>query len=167
MAYNFGTIINNLPKRYTMKHLIIAALNEVEKWVYSDMPHTKKKTIEIDISDVEPKDFAKFMQDNNIPENSWFSGAANSYDSMDYPTINYEIDIPATKEDKLKYIKEKFNLRAFKRVHDTLTTNGYKRQGYNSGLLREFDNTTVYDMYMQEDFDRLVKYYSLPFKPIE
>jgi len=41
--------------------------------------------------------------------------------------------------------------------------NGYKRTGYNSGLLKQFDDTTVYDMYISKDFDRLVKYYSLPF----
>jgi hypothetical protein len=31
-------------------------------------------------------------------------------------------------------------------------------------LLREFKDTTIYDMYVNGEFDRLVKYYSLRFK---
>lgn len=44
-----------------------------------------------------------------------------------------------------------------------MIVNGDKRQGFNSGLLKQFDDTTVYDMYMNDEWDRLVKYYSLPF----
>lgn len=52
---------------------------------------------------------------------------------------------------------------AFPLVSQLLRDNGYTRVGYNTGLLKEFDDTTVYDMYVDDDFDRLVKYYSLPF----
>ena len=70
-------------------------------------------------------------------------------------------------KDKLKFRRKRFSTIAFKRVFDLLTTNGYKRVGFNSGLLRDYKDTTVYDMYMENDFDRLVKYYSLSFVKID
>ena len=38
-----------------------------------------------------------------------------------------------------------------------------QRVGFNSGLLREFADTTVYEMCINREFDRLVKLYSLSF----
>ena len=57
---------------------------------------------------------------------------------------------------------------AWQSVKDVLSKNGYVRSNSNSslvsqGLLKEFRNTTVYDMYMKKDFDKLTKYYSLSF----
>jgi len=52
-------------------------------------------------------------------------------------------------------------------IYDALIKNGYKRVGFNSGRLKEFNDTTVYEMYSSKDFDRLIKYYSLSFIPME
>ena len=40
-------------------------------------------------------------------------------------------------------------------------------KNFKFNLLKEFDNTTVYDMYINNEIDRLIRYYSLPFKKIE
>jgi intergrase/recombinase len=97
------------------------------------------------------------------PNNAYFSGRDNGYDAWDDIVLAWEIDIPTTEKDKLSFKRKRFTNIAWKFVYDLLIKNGYKRVGYNTSLLKEFDDTTVYDMYINEDFDRLVKYYSLPF----
>lgn len=146
-----------------MKDFIIKALSEAILKLEEQTPQTKKQTKYIDIEDIKPIDINNFIKENNIPENCYFGGKPNSYDSFDCVCLCYEIDIPTTDKDKLEYKRRVFNTIAFKRVYDLLTNNGYKRVGYNTGLLKEFNNTTVYDMFINKEFDKLVKYYSLPF----
>ena len=43
----------------------------------------------------------------------------------------------------------------------------YKRVGYNHAQAKQFDDKTVYDMYIDGDFDRLVEYYSLRFNSVD
>jgi hypothetical protein len=111
----------------------------------------------------------RHMKDNNIPYNAYFKGIENGYDAYSGYCLAYDIQIPTTEKDKSKskFRIDRFGTFAFKNVYDLLTTNGFKRVGYNSGLLKEFDDTTVYDMFINNEFDRLVKYYSLSFKLIE
>lgn len=146
-----------------MKDLLIKALDEAIIKFDKQIPLTKKETVYINIDDVKPLDISNFIKDNNIPDNCYFGGKPNSYDAFDEVCICYDIDIPTTEKERLKYKQNKFSTIAFKFVYNTLINNGYKRVGFNSGLLKEFDNTTIYDMYIIKDFDRLVKYYSLPF----
>ena len=63
-------------------------------------------------------------------------------------------------KDKLLFKRKRFTDVAWKFVYESLIKNGYKRIGFNSALFKSFDDTTVYDMYIDKDFDRLVKYYS-------
>ena len=63
--------------------------------------------------------------------------------------------------------RKRFTGLAFKNVYDLLTANGYKRKGFNSSLFRNFADTTVYDMTIIKDYDRLVRYYSMSFVKIE
>jgi hypothetical protein len=131
-------------------------------------PQTKKDTIKKRINDINPIDIIKFMKDNNIPDDAYFDTEYNGDDGYTGEFfLSYDIDIPTTNKDKLQYIKRTFNgSLAWRSVYDLLTQNGYKRNGYNTALLKEFDDTSVYDMYMKKDFDRLVKYYSLPFAKV-
>jgi len=146
-----------------MKELIMQALNEALLAAERTIPQTKPKTESVSIIDVNPLDIPSFMRDNNIPDNAYFSGRDNGYDAWDDILLSWEIQVPTTEGDKMKFLRRKFTHLAFKCVYDKLTHNGYKRVGYNTGLLKEFDDTTVYDMFINADFDRLVKYYSLPF----
>lgn len=146
-----------------MKELLKQALDLAVIKLESITPQIKKKKNSISILDVNPIDLAKFMQENNIPNDAYFDGRDNGYDAWNDILLSWDTDIPTTDLDKLKYKRKTFSTIAFKYVFDLLTTNGYKRVGYNSGLLKEFDDTTVYDMYINKEFDRLEKYYSLPF----
>jgi hypothetical protein len=146
-----------------MKDLIIKALNDAYAKFDKTIPQTKKDAKFISISDVNPSDIVQFMKDNNVPNDATFGGADNGYDAWNDIGLCWDIDIPTTDKDKIKFKRGKFSTTAFKFVFDTLTANGYKRVGFNSGLLKQFDDTTVYDMYINNDYDRLVTYYSLSF----
>ena len=146
-----------------MKELIIQALNNAFVMLEKGTPQTKKKLIQVIIADVSPLNIVEFMRENNIPDNASFGGVDNGYDAYSDICLEYDVNIPTTEKDKLKFKRDRFPTIAFRLVYDLLTNNGYKRVGYNTGLLKQFDDTTVYDMYINKDFERLVKYYSLPF----
>lgn len=120
----------------------------------------------MNIECIKPLDLPNFMKSLNIPPDAYFSSSYEgemSFGRSVYPSLCYEITIPTTNEDKLKYCKEKFSTIAYNSVFKVLTKEGYKRTGFNSGLLKDYKDTTVYDMYINKDFDRLVNYYSLSF----
>ena len=148
-----------------MKDLIKEALIDAWDNLANRLPTHKNAPRSIDISDVIPKDLLQFMKDNDVPEDADFDGVDNGYDGWEPYRIelSWEIKIPTTNLDRLAFAKKHFTSAAFKRVYDLLMTNGYKRVGFSTALLKEFDDTTVYDMYCTNDWDRLVRYYSLPF----
>lgn len=144
-----------------MKDLIIQALNDALPILESRTPQTKKETKYVNIEDVKPLDIIKFMKDNDIPEDADFGGKPNSYDAFDEVCLVYDIDILTTEKDKLKYKRRVFSDIVFEIVYNLLTKNGYKRIGYSStSSFKQFDDTTVYDMYINKDYDKLVLYYS-------
>lgn len=145
------------------KDLMIQALDDAFTKIEKITPQTKVDVKYVNIEDAKPSDIVDFMKENNIPENAYFGGKSNGYDGFDQVCLCYDIDVPTTDKEKLKFKKGKFTQIAFEKVFQILTINGYKRVGFNSGLLKQFDDTTIYDMYINKDFDRLVKYYSLYF----
>ena len=146
-----------------MKTLLIEALNDAMVTLENQIPQTKKKTNTISILDVEPLNLTLFMKENNIPDDACFSGTDNGYDGWNDIVLAWDVDVPTTEADKLEFKRRRFSDIAWRKIYDLLTTNGYKRVGYNTGLLEQFRGTTVYDMYINNDLDRLVTYYSLPF----
>lgn len=147
-----------------MKEFIIKALAEAMVKLDKQTPSIKKVPRSISIIDVNPLELTQFMKDNDVPDDAHFDGRDNGYDAFDDILLTWTIEVPTTDDDKLKYRKKRFTDIAWRAVFDLLTTSGYKRVGYSTRLLKDFDDTCVYDMYIAKDFDRLVKYYSLPFK---
>lgn len=146
-----------------MKDLLITALDEAFTKLQKETPQTKKTVKQISISDVKPLELTKFITDNNIPLDCWFGGIDNGYDGYSDICLNWYIEVPTTEKEKFKYNNDRFNSIACKLIYNTLTNNGFKRIGFNSGLLRDFNDTSVYKMYIEKDYERLVKYYSLYF----
>jgi hypothetical protein len=151
-----------------MKNIIITLLAEALTKVEAQIPNTKKIEREISINDVRPLDIPDFMKKNNIPDDAYIGGVDNGYDGWDAGQLRliWEVYVPLTDKDKLLHRKSRFTSVAFKLMYDYLTNNGYKRNSFNTARLREFKDTTVYDMYMNQEYDKLVDYYSLSFKPI-
>jgi hypothetical protein len=153
-----------------MKDLIKNALADAFINLNKQIPTTKKKVVIVNLDDkgVKPINLKQFMIDNNIPDDAYFH--TEEYNTLGGDVevcLAYTIDVPTTEKDKLKFKKDKFRNIAWKYVFDTLISNGYKRVGCYSSEFKEFDDTTVYDMYINKEFDRLTKYYSLSFKKIE
>lgn len=146
-----------------MKDLIIKALDDALILLEKRIPQTKKEIKYVNIEDVKPSELTQFIKDNNIPDDAYFGGKPNSYDSFDEVCLCYNVDIPTTEKDKLRFCRSAFTSIAWKYVFDLLIKNGYKRISYNSASLKQFDGTSVYEMYINNDYDLLVKYYSLSF----
>ncbi len=152
-----------------MKELLINTLDSVYEKVQAQMPLTKTDVECTDISEVNPVCLTDFLLKNSIREKCWFSTCGEYTAIGDYtnPAICWNKEVPTTEKDKADFVKRRFNAAAFKMVYDCLTVNGYKRVGYNTALLSQFKNKTVYDMYIEKDFEMLIKYYSLPFQKID
>ena len=149
-----------------MKDLLIQALNEASVVMEAKIPQTKTEVKYVNIEDVSPLGIAAFMKTNNIPDTAYFGGKPNGDDAYSEICLCYDVAIPTTDKDKLKFRREKFSSIVFKHVFDLLTTkHGYKRTGFDSRALRPFYGESIYDMYIVKNFDRIVEYYSIYFEP--
>ena len=148
-----------------MKNIIIQALDTAFDVVTRQARQEKTVVKSVSIMAVEPLKLTMFIRENNIPKDCYFGGTDNGYDGFSDFCLCWDIKVPYTDKEQNEYNKRTFNKwQSFKTVHKFLTNEGYIRVGFNSGLLKEFDDTTVFDMYIEKNFDRLVKYYSLYFK---
>lgn len=86
------------------------------------------------------------------------------YNDYDYLNICIPIEVDRTEKEIEQELIKRFQRKMWNKIYKELINVGYKRAGFNSGLLKEFDNTSVYQMAKDGDFDRLTKYYSLYFK---
>ena len=159
-----------------MKDLISKALNDALTTLENQVPQTKKKTVTFSIQDVKPSELMSFMKSNDIPNDAYFACSDNGYDGCDDIVLAWEVDVPTSEKEKLEYKNYRFHIIAFKNVYDLLTTKGYKRislrhpgrisykpRGTFSGVsaIILFDNKSVYELYIDNDLDKLVEYYSM------
>lgn len=151
-----------------MKELIKKALELAWIKASSNVPKKIKKEKKVDISNIYPKDLGEFMEKNNIPPYADFDGEDNGYDGWSVGKIflSWDIEVSPSK----KYMDEKriyfFNkYRSWEFVRDALIKNGYKRYSQSPDLLKikEFKSFSIYDAFVNEEYDKLEKYYSLFF----
>lgn len=145
-----------------MKELIILAIDQAFVDVENALPHSKVIFFQESVFGETPKDIVKYMIENNIPEEATLVGDENG-DVL----LRWEKTVPTTETDKAEFKKQRFNAIIFRYVYKHLTENGFKRVGFNSALLKQFSDTTVHNMVVNGEFDRLVEYYSLHFKKVE
>jgi len=143
-----------------MKSAIEKALNDTFEKISNQVPELKNKYHTIDIMDVEPLKLAEFMKENSIPDTAEFSGLDNGYDGYDGFVLLWTTPIPTTKKDKDSYIKERFERNATTYIHKELTKQGYYKKGFDSILYRRFTTVTLYDRYLNKDFDTIADYYA-------
>jgi hypothetical protein len=144
-----------------MKNLIISALDDAFNTVQNGAPKNRFATYSINVFDVNPIELPSFMSENNVPDDAYFAGVDNGYDGYSGFVLEWQRLVPATDEEKLKYIKERFANTAYNKVYKALIPNGYKRVGVYSSQLKK--DSEIYEMYISKDFDGLVSYYSKRF----
>ncbi len=157
-----------------MDSLLKQALDDAFETLERQVPQTKKKTKMVSILDVKPSQLISFMKSNDIPDDASFGGKDNGYDGWNDIVLEWDVDVPTTEKEKLEFKNKRFHDIAFRSVYNLLTSNGYKRisgqdrgrisyEKGNPGIIM-FDNKTVYEMYMDKDFNSLLEYYSMYFK---
>lgn len=127
-------------------------------------PTKKHRTMLISIDGVNPLGLIDFMKKKNIPDDAQFMGQPNAYDAFDDICLGWDIDVPTTDTDNLKYKQDNFPRIAYRFISASLTANGYKKCGFDSSILRKFKNHTIYDLYINNEQDLLLEYYSAQFK---
>ena len=152
-----------------MKELIIKSLDEAFEKLAKIAPQAKNVNKQVNIKGLTLGQIQEIIKENNIPINATID-EIDDREKYDWGTneigILWYVEKPTTNDDILEFMRKDAWGYAFKAVHKALTENGYnyKRVGFGSQILAEFDCTTVYDMYINKDWERLVKYYSLQFK---
>ena len=98
----------------------------------------------VPINCTRPCDLHNFMLENCIPDSAVFNIDAN-----DNIRLEWGARVPVTELDR----KNKFNLLSWTRVYNFLTSRCYKCNHLRSDL-------DVYSLYIIEDYDALLSYYS-------
>lgn len=155
---------NNILNNKNMKELIIKSLDEAFEKLAKIAPQAKSVSKQVNIKGLTLGQIQEIIKGKNIPINATIEEIE---DREKYEIgILWYVEKPTTNDDILEFMRKDTWRYAFKAVHKALTENGYKykRVGFGSQILAEFDCTTVYDMYINKDWERLVKYYSLQFE---
>lgn len=147
-----------------MKDILIQALDTAFEVMNSVPPQTKRVVKKISIDNVEPLQLQRFIKDNNIPKRAYFGGHGNVEEGESEAFLCWDIEEPLSSVEQRKHDIKKFDRQAWYTVYKWLTNEGYKRCGCNTSEFKQFEDTTILDMYIENDFDRLAKYYSLFFK---
>jgi len=160
---------NNILNNKNMKELIIKSLDEAFEKLAKIAPQAKNVNKQVNIKGLTLGQIQEIIKENNIPINATID-EIDDREKYDWGTneigILWYVEKPTTNDDILEFMRKDAWGYAFKAIHKALTENGYKykRVGFGSQILAEFDCTTVYDMYINKDWERLVKYYSLQFE---
>lgn len=147
-----------------MKNLIKEALTETFDKLNSLSNEFKISTKSLDIMDVNPLDLVKFMKYNEVPDTAYFDGVPNGYDGYESFCLSWEIQVPKTSNEKQLFRVMTFKTLSNRLIYTIMIKNGYKRVGFNTALLKPFENTNLYNMFIHKEYDKLIAYYSLYYK---
>lgn len=91
---NLSEFINE--NKNNMKELILEGLNSAFSKLQKIAPKNKTKTITkyISIEGVEPMSLPKFMTDNNIPSDAYFSETGDGYNGHGQVVLAWEVNVP-------------------------------------------------------------------------
>lgn len=79
----------------------------------------------------------------------------------------YRKDVLKSDKQMKIELEKRINSQSFSKIYsDMKNIENIKRTGFSTALLKEFDDTSIYNMLVNKDYDRLVKYFSLYFSEI-
>lgn len=143
-----------------MIEIVIRTLDEAHDKLLSRIPKTKSQIVYVNIEDVSPLKLMEFMKENNIPDDANFDGEPNGYDAYKNICLSYYIDVPLTEKDILTYKIANFQSIACQMISDALKLNGYVKVGFDSLEFRKFKHISLYQLYVDKDFDSIFKYFT-------
>lgn len=107
------------------------------------------------------QDFKNFVKKHNIDDVENYTLTSPYEETTVYAT--YSVIVPKTENEIYVSKKKRCRNIHFKPMYDNMLAQGFKRVGFNSRLLGQFDDTSVYDMILANNIDRLTQYYRLYF----
>lgn len=148
-----------------MKNLIILALDKAYQRAIHDAPEIKYDVTKSgSISGMTVSQLLSFIKENNIDPDAVVSADTESSDVFVSVHLNLYNKIPLTAEEKEDAVRGIFNRYAAKdAVGKMLLNNGYREKNADRTKLTSYRGMSLYDMYVAEEFDFLVDYFSLFF----
>lgn len=148
-----------------MKNLIILALDEAYERSKKDAPEIKYNVTKSDnINGMPVNQLLSFIKENNIDPEALVSVDTESSNVFVSVHLNLYNKIPLTAEEKEDAVRGIFNRYAAKdAVRKMLLKNGYREKNADRTKLTSYRGMSLYDMYVAEEFDFLVDYFSLFF----
>jgi len=142
----------------TLDSLIKSALDEAFVKVNNLIPKTKTIEKENLVSGMTVQEIYNYCKNNNLP----LSSEIYTNDDGDM-YISQTLTVPMTDKDIADVKRKKFETLAWKLVFDSLTANGYKRKPLSSSFFKKFDGISLYERYVNGDFENLIEFYSAHF----
>lgn len=148
-----------------MKNLIILALKKAHQRAIHDAPEIKYDVTKSDnINGMPVNQLLSFIKENNIDPEALVSVDTESSNVFVSVHLNLYNKIPLTAEEKEDAVRGIFNRYAAKdAVGKMLLNNGYREKNADRTKLTLYRGMSLYDMYVAEEFDFLVDYFSLFF----
>lgn len=140
-----------------MQKIIWEALQEAEKLLNRQIPFRKLEGKQRSVEGMTISEIAEAYPD--IPNT-----AVLSSDDNGSVLLCWNISVNVTGEDILQFKRKRFPSIAWQCVYNALKAAGYTRIGFCSNLLKPFDGISIYDVYLSDNKDFFVEYYSFRFK---
>lgn len=140
-----------------MKKIIQGALNEAGRLLIKQMPINKFVSKSELITGMTLTQATAYCL--NAPATAYLT----SGDDGNEVYLEWQEKISVTGEDLAEFKQKRFPSIAWQCVYNALTAAGYNRVGFSSCLLKQFDGVSLYDKFLDADFDFFVSYYSFRF----
>lgn len=141
-----------------MKEIIQEALREANKMLIRKFPVNKTINESCIITGMTLEQVTAYCP--NAPATAYLTTREDENEVL----LMWEKKIPVTGTDLAKFKQKRFPSIAWQYVYNALTAAGYKRVGFCSSLLKPFDGISLYDKFLEDDFDFFVRFYSFRFK---
>lgn len=148
-----------------MKNILIEVLKESHDKLLKQIPKTIRKELKEELyNNCSPYEIIKYCEKNNIAIKESYIGSCDFTNEL---YIYYEVDMPISDKEILKYKQKRFHNIIFPILYKRLTESGlYKRVGFNSSKLDKFRDINIYDLYINNEYDLIEEYYFLYFEKL-
>jgi len=109
------------------------------------------------------KTISTIAEEYNIEPEKIFIGADKGYDDSFLLSVYFDTIVSKTKNEIENEMKSIIERKSYRIIYDNMIKNGFKRVGFNSKLLKNFNDTNVYEMIKNNELNKLVSYYSFWF----